>query len=194
MTAVDREDAEQLLRSGGAKLLLVICNDLTEDGRDGEERRFLRRLTLLQPPFCEVWTGWPQLVVSVTVADDDENLVLRTLRVDYDGNGFVAGNDPSHQITDELDPDDPDRLESPSGLDPEELAELAMAWLRAQAARPIERQEWDEDDGGWRRWVLTDTGQALTIRRVGGVAFAASGPWAASLPRRAPDRVERLPV
>ena len=74
----------------------------------------------------------------------------------------------------------------------EQLAEIAMAWLRAQAARPIERQEWDESHGGWRQWVLADTGQALTIRQVGGVAFAAGGAWAKSLPGRALDRVARL--
>jgi hypothetical protein len=173
----------------------VVSDDLTQDGRNDAERRFLGRLTLLQPPYCEVWLFFPQLVVTVTVADPDENLVLRTLRVDFDGKRFAAGNDPGDQITDELDPDDPDRLESPDGLSPEELAERAMAWLRAQAQRPIEREEWDEDDGGWRRWVLADTGQALVLRRAGGVAFAAGGAWEASSapPQRAPDRVVKLP-
>jgi hypothetical protein len=113
----------------------------------------------------------------VTVTDPDDKLVLRTLRVDFNGCGFVAGNDPSHQISDDLDPEDPDRLESPDGLKPEELADLAMAWLRAQAHRPIDRQEWDENAGGWRRWVLADTGQALALREAGGVPFAAGGAW-----------------
>jgi hypothetical protein len=167
----------------------VDSDDLTEDARNDAERRFLGRLSLLQPPFCDVWTEWPQLIISVSVGDRDENLVLRTLRVDFDGKGFVAGNDPSHQI--ELEPDDPDRLKSPDGLSPEELAEIAMAWLRAQAARPIARHEWD--DGGCRRWVLADTGQVLVVCRAGGVAFSAGGAWAASLRRRAPDRIVMLP-
>ncbi|MDA0184056.1 hypothetical protein OJ997_27355 [Solirubrobacter phytolaccae] len=97
----------------------------------------------LGPPYCDVWTFAPELIVTVTVADPDHRLVLRTLRVDFDGRGFVAGNDPSHQMSDDLDPEDLDRLESPPGLEPEDLAELAMAWLRAQADRPIDRQEWD---------------------------------------------------
>ena len=174
-------------------MLLVGSSDLTEDGRTAAERRFLGRLSQLQPPFCYVSTGWPQLVVLVSVDDNEENLALRTLRVDFYGKRFVAGNDPGHQLTDELDPDDPDRLQSPDGLNPEELAEAAMGWLREQAERPIERQEWDENDGGWRRWVLADTGEALVVRRVGGAAFAAGGSWGASLHQSAPDRVVKLP-
>jgi hypothetical protein len=149
-------------------MLLVDSDDLTDDGRNDAERRFLRRLTRLQPPFCDVWTFMPQLVVTVTVADEDENLVIRTLRVDFNGESFVAGNDPSHQITGELEADDPDRLESPSGLNPEELAEAAMVWLRTQAGRAIERHEWGRRRP-WQRWILVDTGQALVVRKGGGV-------------------------
>jgi hypothetical protein len=171
----------------------VVSDDLTPDGRSDAERRFLGRLTVLQPPYCEVWTWALELIVTVTVADPDENLVLRTLRVDFGGLGFVAGNDPSGQITDDLDPEDPDRFESPGGLEPEELADIAMGWLREQANRPIDRQEWDENAGAWRRWVLADTGQALALRQADGVPFAAGGAWEkVSSPSGAPDRVVRI--
>ena len=90
---------------------------------------------------------------------------------------------------DDLDPDDEDRFVSERGLDPAALADAAMVWFRGQAERPIERQEWDE---GWQRWVLADTGRALTLRRAGGVAWAAGGAWGDGTPERAPDRVVRL--
>src|SRR3954471_17999851 len=50
----------------------------------------------------------PQLIVTVCVVDPDDPLVVRTLRVDFDGERFVAGNDPSHQIVDELEFDRPE--------------------------------------------------------------------------------------
>ena len=174
----------------------LVGSNLTEDvGRNDAERRFLGRLAQLQPPYCEVWTDMTaeaQLVITVTISDTDANLGLRTLRVDFDGERFVAGNDPSHQITDELDADDPDRLESSEGRTPEEMAEAAMAWLRTQAGRPIERQEWDDDGGCWQRWVLADTGQALAIRKRGGVGWAAGGAWGDPTPPRPPDRAARV--
>lgn len=178
--------------------------DLTEDARDDVERRFLGRLTQLQPPYCDVWV-WPppRLVITVDVSDRDVPLVLRTLRVDFDGKRTVAGNDPSHQIADELDRADPDRHESPAGLSPEELAEGAMGWFRAQTARPIERQEWDIPDSRrrfarrrrtscLRRWVLADSEKTLAVRQGDGTAWDPGGAWGDPLPTRPPDRV--IPV
>lgn len=171
-----------------------VGSDLAEDvGRNEVERRFLRRLTSLQPPEFDVWTDWPQLVVTVDVVDGEENLVLRTLRVDFDGTRIVAGNDPTHQVTDDLDPGDPDRLESPAGLSPEALAQTVAAWLRAQVARPVERQEWIHGDACLQRWVLVDTGNVLTLRKRDGVAWAAGGAWGDPTPPRPPDRAVRLP-
>lgn len=170
----------------------VVPAGLTEYARNDAERQFLERLSQLQPPHCDVWTDTPQLVVTVTIADNDENLVLRTLRVDFDGARFIAGNDPSHQVTDELEADDPDRFESPEGLAREELADAAMAWLRAQATRPIERQEWDDDEGCLQRWVLPDTGRTLALRSRGGVGWAAGGAWGDPTPPRPPDRAVRI--
>jgi hypothetical protein len=37
---------------------------------------------------------------------------VRTLRVDFDAASFIAGNDPTHQITGDLDLADPDRLDA----------------------------------------------------------------------------------
>src|SRR3954451_13016809 len=94
-------------------------DEMLDEARNDLERRFLMRLVELAPPYCDVWTMLPQLIVTVCLGDPEDALVLRTLRVDFDGERFVAGNDPSHQIVDELDDDDPDRLESPEGLCPE---------------------------------------------------------------------------
>jgi hypothetical protein len=132
------------------------------------------------------------LVITVAVDDSEANLALRTLRVDFDGERFVAGNDPSHQITEDLAADDPDRFASSGGLTPEELAEAAMAWLRTQIARPIERQEWVRGSGCLQRWVLADAGRVLALREDGGVAWAGGGAWGDPSPQRPPDRTVRV--
>ena len=44
----------------------------------------------------------PNLVASLDIVDSEVNLVLRTIRVDYDGQRVWGGDDPTHQLTDEL--------------------------------------------------------------------------------------------
>jgi hypothetical protein len=62
------------------KMPVAVNDTLPLKGRDDAERRFLRRLSRLQPPYCDVWTFARDLIVTVTVADPDHGLVLRTLR------------------------------------------------------------------------------------------------------------------
>lgn len=125
----------------------------------------------------DVWTFFDRLVVTVCVIDTG---VLRTLRVDFDGTSLTAGNDPGHQITEaDLDPEDPDYLRVQGPLGPRELADRAYDWFRREASRPIDRQEWDGDDHGWRLWVLADVNRLLSAQYTG-------------CPDRPPDRVIRL--
>ena len=67
---------------------MTFNNDWPE-GRTAQERRFLARLSELQPPYCDVWGGRPELIVTVDVVDEEQKSVLRTLRVDFDGRRIV---------------------------------------------------------------------------------------------------------
>jgi hypothetical protein len=150
------------------------------DGRSEADRLFLRRLRELLRDIFNPWLSFPQLVVTVDVDDPDERSVLRTLRADFDGSRLVAASDQGHQVTAmHLDPTDPDLFELPSGSSPELGAEAAAAWFREQAARLIERHEWDGPTHVWTRWILKDTGRALAARYP-------------SAPIRPPDRIIRL--
>ncbi len=164
-----------------------------EHGRTDAERRFLARLAQLQPPYYDVWNDRAELVVAVSIMDTDKNTVIRTLRVDFDGAAIVAGNDPTHQLSDDLDPDDPDRFVSGLDASPDDLADKAMAWFRKQAERPIERREWEQDDRHWVCWVLADVDRRLVCSSTGGPAYVAGLPWAFDPPHRPPDRIVTLP-
>lgn len=149
-------------------------------GRDEPERAFLRRLAKRSSGrgLFDAWTFYDQLVVTLTVRDDTG--VLRTLRVDFDGEHLVGGNDPSHQITEsQLDKNDPDHFEVDGAGSPQELADRAYEWFRREAARPIDRHEWDGEEHGWFLWVLADAARPLSARYL-------------NRPDRPPDRVIRL--
>ncbi len=154
-------------------------------GRTESEEAFLRRLETRYragrlPALLDAWTHFTQLVVTLDVSDPDEHAILRTLRVDFDGQHLVGGNDPTHQMTEvALNHDDPDffRLDGP--LTAEEFADHAYDWFRQQGQRPIDRHEWDGPEHGWVEWVLTDVGRAFSGRYLG-------------RPDRAPDRVIRV--
>jgi hypothetical protein len=88
--------------------------------------------------------------------------VVRTLRADFDGQTLRCGNDPTHQLTGDLDPDDPDS-HVPEGPDsPEQLATTAAGWYARQYSRPIDRFEWDSPPA--RKWVLVDVGRTLVLK------------------------------
>lgn len=155
-------------------------DDDSEQGRTDLERRFLEtfRNVLGHAPI-DIWDDYEQLVVTVTIVDPDERLVLRTLRVDYDGRAIWGGNDPDHQIDPALDPDDPEyfRVEA---VTPERAAEVAADFFRRESCRPIDRLEWDGPDRRQFHWVLADVGLPLVGKKPG-------------LTGRTPDRTIRLP-
>jgi hypothetical protein len=153
-------------------------------GRTEAEIAFLRQLERLHESHgahaaFDAWTMYPPLVVTVTISDPEHNCILRTLRIDFDGSSLVGGNDPSHQIDPQLDPDDPDHFEMRTQLAAERFADVAFSWFSDQADRPIDRQEWREGSRTWRRWVLADTGRPLVAQGFGP-------------PDKNPDQVVRL--
>ena len=114
---------------------------LDEEGRNEAERRFLRVLVGVAPGF-DVWTYYPQLVTTVVVCDPDTPVVLRTLRVDFDGTSIRCGHDPRGQIDPAMASNDPDGYECRDALTPEQFAEVAGEWFWRQFRRPIDRYEW----------------------------------------------------
>ena len=151
-------------------------------GRSDAERAFLRQLEQLcidNWPF-DAWTHYPQLVVTLAVTDPEHNAILRTLRIDFDGQSLAGGNDPSGQIDPKLNPEDPDYFELDDRLTPPQFAERALDWFHHEASRPIDRQEWDGTDDGWLLWVLADEEERPLVAQYH------------NRPDRPPDRVVRL--
>ncbi len=151
------------------------------DGRSNLERRFIARLRALTgPPHVDVWVDHPQLVTSVDVSDKVHDIVLRTLRVDFDGaRAHVwGGNDPTGQLVGELDPTDPDWFDRDDGSTPEACAEIAAAFFKSQGERPIDREEWADGTAVKCRWILVDVGRALVT--------------SAGIPTRPPTQVLRV--
>ena len=151
-------------------------------GRSDAERAFLRQIEHLctdKSPF-DAWINYWQLVVILSISDPEHNVILRTVRVDFDGQSLAGGNDPTHQIAPNLDPEDPDYFELRDQLTPAQFAERAFDWFHHEAIRPIDRQEWDGADHGWLLWVLADgEGRPLVAQYF-------------DQPDRPPDRVVRL--
>lgn len=150
-------------------------------GRTDPERAFLAQLRQLSSDRAhfDVWTFYPQLVVTLTIADRDHNVILRTLRVDFD-EGLRGGNDPSHQIDPDLDPADPDYFERSHLGSAAASAEYAFEWFRQQAQRPIDRSEWSDPGRVWLRWAIAEDPEKSLVAQ----GF--------NLPERPADRIVRL--
>ncbi len=158
-----------------------------------DEARYVVRLDLLLPDALgdrvapsEVGSlQYGGVLIWLTVPDlpDGESPVINNhLQVLYNANSLGGYWGCSH-LWDEYDERNPEHLCVPnSGVEPEDVAEGAANWLRAQLHRPLVRQEWDRRGrAAARRWVLTDTGTVIGSRG-----------WLFRRDRRAPDRVVPL--
>lgn len=111
------------------------------------------------------YTDPVRLIAAVDVYDPDANLIVGTVRIEFDG-AALRGRWGSSHFCDAIDPADPDSIgiERP-GITPEEAARLAADWLESQVRRPLERQDWRRDGTTFhRRWVLADSGTVLCWR------------------------------
>jgi len=105
------------------------------------------------------------ITLAVCPSDNDPkyNVVLRALRVDFDGSTVWFGEDETYQFVTALDPARPGvfvRSDRPIA----ELASVAADWLEREMRRPIVRYEWDRPGRHGvapRLWVLADTGARL---------------------------------
>ena len=116
------------------------------------------------------WTAdsWPaedRIILSVDISDPDPayRVILRTLRIDFDGMTTWLGPDETFQLVTNLNPDHPD-VTVLSGISIFEAATRAADWLEKEIWRSIVRQEWDHlDERGVapRLWIVLDTGEAF---------------------------------
>jgi len=109
--------------------------------------------------------GWPRedrFMLSVCLSDPDFLSVLRTLRVDYDGESVTFGTDETHQFATDLDPARPD-VTVVRGRPVAELAAAAADWLEREMRRPIVRREWNRSGFKRHEWLLADTGEPIAI-------------------------------
>lgn len=142
--------------------LMVECPRLDPDGiacHNDAERQFVLALNTLAAEsgwFAESWQDRGRVVITVDVVVP--GLVVRMLRVDFDGTTLLCGPDETLQLATDLDPRRPD-VHRWSGESPPELAARAAAWLASQLARPVHRREWGR--GHRVEWILGDTGERL---------------------------------
>src|SRR5262245_16270314 len=131
--------------------------------------------------YPDVWVRDDRVVLAVSPGDQTPgyNLILRTLRVDFDGRAVRLGPDETHQFATDLDPARAG-VHVLSERPVAELADAAADWVEREMRRPIVRHEWDRlDQRGVapRLWVLADTGEGIVVR----------GQWSSDL--GPPDRV-----
>lgn len=154
------------------------------------ENRYLARLDSLLPAALDgrvdpseigsLWYGGVLIWLAVPdVPDGEWPVISNQLQVLYNAESLGAYRGCSH-LWDDYDERHPEQLNVPtSGISPEDAAERAAQWLRAQLHRPLVRQDWERRARSpASRWVLTDTGTVIGSRG-----------WVFRRRRRAPDQV-----
>ena len=110
-------------------------------------------------------TQWENNVLTTAV-----DIVVRTLRADYNEERVLVGVDATGQlVTPLVDGHDGVRSYDVGGETPETIGLIMAERLEPEVVRPIVREEWDRNN--FTRWVLTDTGRevcwsSLTNRRL----------------------------
>lgn len=146
-----------------------------DECRSENERQFIIELEKLSNWYLDFMPHEMRTVLYASPVDRDYNLVLRTLRVDYDGSTLWLGPDETHQFSTDLAVGQRG-VSTHSDQSPIELAAIAAKWLNHELRRPIERQEWDKlDDRGVapRLWLMADSGERICRN---GVVLSEFGP------------------
>jgi hypothetical protein len=107
-----------------------------DDYRSQAEREFLEALHLRSQAAGWFGEAWPQpryLTVTVTLFAATGSTLRRTLRIDFGGSSVVVGDDPTHQLVDDMDRSRPDVFEA-SGQSIPELATFAADWIEREIA------------------------------------------------------------
>lgn len=83
------------------------------------------------------------LMVAFDICDWNGNVVLRSLKVDFDGTRVLTGETESQTVDIKFDTDSPNIEEiNQVGASPMDLAEAAAKWLYHEISRPIVFREW----------------------------------------------------
>jgi hypothetical protein len=102
------------------------------------------------------------LTVALDVSDHKQGVVLRTLRIDFDGSGVVLGYDETGALVTKLDVQNPDVKEYREfGVTPTDCANAAAEWLEVELARRIERREWNTPLFKHQEYVVVDMNQCI---------------------------------
>ena len=91
----------------------------------------------------------------VSLGERSSGTVVRTLRVDFNGEFALCGEGEIYQILQPLDGGD-SRVVISGNANPAQCAEFAARWVRAELARPIELREWHTPQFRHKRYILTD--------------------------------------
>jgi hypothetical protein len=143
---------------------IVECNNELE--RTFIEAMHERSETDMWYPDAWMWDDRVVLLVCVADRTPGYGVVLRSLRIDFDGQMVCFGPDETHQLATDLNPAHPGVF-ALSGQSIAELADAAANWLQRELRRPIMRQEWDLLDASGvspRLWVLAGSGEVLAAR------------------------------
>jgi hypothetical protein len=142
---------------------------LTECRNDREKQflEFLNRRAEAGGWYADDFYVWDdRVVIAVCARDLSSNLLLRTLRVDFDGYRLAFGPDETHQYATDLSADRPG-VTIVTDRAPQELADIAADWLEREMIRPIVRNQWFRLSFNRTAWVLQDTGEPLVVSHLG---------------------------
>jgi hypothetical protein len=151
---------------------IIYFSELEKEGfRNESEREFLTALFRHAPEWaslgvtseCCMISYWDQvLMIAFDICDWSENIVLRSLKIDYTGARVLAGETGSNLFDIKFEPDSPGVTEYGYGASPEQLAYHAAKWLYEEMSRPIVLREWKRGSDHHRWYQLADTGQQIS--------------------------------
>ncbi len=104
--------------------------------------------------------GASGIVLGVDISDTAPIVVLRTLRVEFDGTRALVGDDQTMQLVTSLDPRSRD-VTIFAERSPDACALAVAEWIEEQLRRPIHRHEWLHEGFHHIVWLLADTGSKL---------------------------------
>lgn len=110
----------------------------------------------------DVLTQVSTFLLTVALDVSAGNHVLRTLRVDFDGQCVLMGEDETLQLVTDLNEQNPEVLVHKSeNASLEEFADVAGQWLERELKRVIVLHQWMDSQGRHRKWILEDVGHCI---------------------------------
>lgn len=103
------------------------------------------------------------LMIAFDICDWNGNVVLRSLRVDFDCTSVLMGETGSNLFDIKFDAAFPGIVEfHKAGASPADAAEAAAKWLYCEMSRPIVLKEWITRSFHHKQYELSDNNQPLS--------------------------------